>query len=187
MFLNGFFVRSSVLLVDWLLAPVVWLVVAWGARRQRVIAEQGEPLTERESALARRAGVHSVNQVRVLTVDVIPMPLPRVVTRLATRAGLLSPHIAGMTLGHGITLRADCRHDARLLAHELTHVAQVERLGGLHPFMRAYVRECAWPGYPRGPLEQEARAAEHLAMADVLPYTPPKNVPSGIAGLSSVQ
>jgi hypothetical protein len=35
-------------------------------------------------------------------------------------------------------------------------VAQYERLGGIRPFLSAYLRECISPGYPLGALEQEA-------------------------------
>jgi hypothetical protein len=42
------------------------------------------------------------------------------------------------------------------VAHELAHVVQYERFGGIAPFLRAYFRECLDPGYPLGPLEQEA-------------------------------
>jgi len=97
--------------------------------------------------------------VRLVYTTPLPLPLPGVVRCAAQRAGLISPHIAGMTLGYGIALRGDCLGDTRLLAHELAHVAQHERMD-LNGFLRQYVRECVLPGYPRGALEAEARAAE---------------------------
>jgi hypothetical protein len=65
-------------------------------------------------------------------------------------------HTAGLTLNHGIFIRADHWRDRRLVAHELVHVAQYERFGGIRPFLKAYFRECLVPGYPLGSLEQEA-------------------------------
>jgi len=62
---------------------------------------------------------------------------------------------AGLTLNHGIFIRADHWRDRRLVARELVHVAQYER-SGIRPFLKAYFRECLVPGYPLGPLEQEA-------------------------------
>lgn len=53
-----------------------------------------------------------------------------------------------------------CLSDRRLLAHELAHVAQYERLGGFHEFLKQYLEECISPGYPLGDLEQEAKQAE---------------------------
>lgn len=171
--------------MDVLLWPVCRVVLMWARWRERVITGEGAALTACQRELARVAGVVHVDAVRISLADPVPMPLPSVVRQIAIRVGLISPHLAGMTLGHGIALRTDCRCDARLLFHELTHVAQVERLGGIAPFMRAYVRECAWPGYPHGPLEREARAAENyfddsgglvLHDADVLPYNASKTL-----------
>ena len=172
-------------LVDVLLKPVCWVVLAWARQRERAITREGAPLTDFQRELAHMAGVARADAVCISLADQIPVPLPALLRRIATRIGLISPHLAGMTLGHGIALRSDCRHDARLLIHELTHVAQVERLGGIAPFMRAYVRECVWPGYPRGPLEREARAAESqfgevdgraTPDEDVLPYDASKKL-----------
>jgi len=63
---------------------------------------------------------------------------------------------AGITLHYGILIREDCWGDRRLVVHELAHVAQYERLGGIGPFLRAYLRECLLEGYPNGALEREA-------------------------------
>jgi hypothetical protein len=141
-------------------------------REEAHVLRHGERLSAAEAALAQAAGVRDAARVRVLAAARVPSPLPLFLRRVVERLGLVSPHIAGMTLGHAIVLRADCRGDARLLAHELTHVAQYERLGGITGFLRPYLRECAWPGYPRGPLETEARAGERHAriLANVLTY-----------------
>jgi hypothetical protein len=41
----------------------------------------------------------------------------------------------------------------------LVHVAHYERCGGIEAFLKEYVKEVAFdPGYPHGPLEQEAVA-----------------------------
>ena len=43
------------------------------------------------------------------------------------------------------------------MAHELVHTTQYERLGGIEAFLRPYLLEClSAPGYPHGPMEQEA-------------------------------
>lgn len=164
-------------LADMLLSPLVGCVALWARRRERVILREGRPLTADQRALAQAVGVVAVERVRVQPVAVIPMPLPRPLRHAAELFGWVSPHIAGMTLGYGIVLRHDVCGDRRLLAHELAHVAQYERLGRFRGFMRHYVRECLWPGYPRGALEWEARRAEPVAMdtptqqvGNVIPY-----------------
>ena len=61
-----------------------------------------------------------------------------------------------MTFGHGIVIR-NGSHGRGLIAHELTHVMQYERFGGIDGFLKEYIKEVAFPpGYPHGPLEQEA-------------------------------
>jgi hypothetical protein len=159
--------------LDVLLAPLLLCAVAWVARRQASILRNGAPLNIAQRELASALGIGLVERVRVVSTAVIPIPLPRWVRELALRAGWISQHIAGMTLGHGIVIRDDYVDDMRLLAHELAHVSQYERLGGIARFLRQYLRECAWPGYPRGALEREARAAEACCSApaaDVIPY-----------------
>jgi hypothetical protein len=46
--------------------------------------------------------------------------------------------------------------DRRLVVHELVHVMQYERFGGIETFLKEYVQEVVFdPGYPHGPLEEE--------------------------------
>lgn len=162
--------------LDVLLAPLLLCAVVWVHRRQTHILRHGAALNPMQRELALGLGVAAVDRVRVTSVEVIATPLPRWMHVLAQRAGRQSRHIAGMTLGHGIVIRADYLGDTRLLAHELVHVRQYERLGGVARFLRAYLRECVWPGYPHGALECEARAAEAHGSAqgeDVIPYRNP--------------
>ena len=154
--------------LDMLLAPLLLCAMAWVRARQAVILRDGVALSAEQISLARALGVAAAERVRVMPVDGVPMPLPRWARAAAQRMGLISAPIAGMTLGYGIVLRDDCCNDTRLLAHELAHVAQYERLGGINGFLRQYLRECVWPGYPRGALEIEAQAAEKFAAGGVL-------------------
>ncbi|HEX4665027.1 MAG TPA: hypothetical protein VH207_00400 [Chthoniobacterales bacterium] len=55
-------------------------------------------------------------------------------------------------------MRSDCWRDRALVAHELAHTAQYERLGGIAPFLKQYLFECLTIGYPAAPMEQEAIA-----------------------------
>jgi hypothetical protein len=81
------------------------------------------------------------------------------------RVSVLTPGIAGMTLGRWILLRRGHDHDRDLIAHELVHVRQWRELGAvrfLARYLGAYAR-----GRRRGlghraayeaiPLEAEAR------------------------------
>ena len=159
-------------LIDMVLAPLLLCAVQWVRAREATILQAGKPLTGEQLALARVVHVAAPERVRVMAVPAVPLPLPPFLRRTAERLRWLSP-IAGMTLGYGIVLRSDCAQDRRLLAHELAHVAQYERYarikrdgsyghGRFSGFLRRYLRECVWPGYPHGPLEREARRAEAM-------------------------
>jgi hypothetical protein len=150
---------SAIGMLDLLVVPVGLLAAAWVWWRQAQIMRSGVALDREQLKLAEALGVQSAQRVRVVVATPVPLPLPGVVRDIAQRAGWISAHIAGMTLGYGIVLRGDCSADRRLLAHELAHVAQYERLG-LRSFLRQYLRECLWSGYPYGALEIEAQAAE---------------------------
>ena len=81
------------------------------------------------------------------------------------RVPVLTPGIAGMTLGRWILLRRGHDHDADLIAHELVHVRQWSDLGAvcfLVRYLGAYARG-RWrrlghtAAYEAIPLEAEAR------------------------------
>lgn len=134
----------------------------WCRWQERRILKKGVALSRAEEVLARRAGVCEPGLVRLLKVRQVPPSLP-LVRWVGHLLGFMSPHTIGMTLRYGIFIRADHWGEPRLLAHEFAHVAQYERRGGsFYAFLKPYVGECIDPGYPRGPLEKEAQAAEGL-------------------------
>ena len=77
---------------------------------------------------------------------------------------LLTPGVAGMTLGRWVLLRRGHEHDSGLLAHELVHVRQWRERGAvrfLWRYLGSYVR-----GRLRGLAHRDAYAAipfEHEA------------------------
>jgi Domain of unknown function (DUF4157) len=82
------------------------------------------------------------------------------------RVPVLTPGVAGMTLGRWILLRSGHEHDRDLIAHELVHVRQWRELGAarfLVRYLGAYGRG-RWRGlghkaaYEAIPFESEARA-----------------------------
>jgi hypothetical protein len=79
---------------------------------------------------------------------------------------ILTPGVAGMTLGRWILVRRGHEHDDALIAHELVHVRQWRQLGAVR-FLARYLGGYArgrWRGlghqraYAAIPLEAEARA-----------------------------
>jgi len=131
---------------------------AWVDEMERPILENGTPLPARQMEDARIVGVTSPEKVRLLAVDHIPVPKDPTLAQAGALMGLISPMTAGMTLHYGIFIRNDCWGDRALVAHELMHVHQYERLGSIEAFLRQYLMECANEGYPNGAMEQEAVA-----------------------------
>ena len=84
------------------------------------------------------------------------MPIDPQLRAAAETIHFLSPETRGLTLQYGILLRWDCWRERPLIAHELVHAAQYERLGGILPFLRQYLVECLTIGYANAPMELEA-------------------------------
>ena len=140
-----------------LLLPVMLPVgCAWIARQERRILAEGVPLSPTQLADARALGVVEPERVRLLCLPRIPLPRHRFVRWLGARTGTLSTETVGLSARYGIFLRMPFHHDRRLLAHELTHTRQYERLGGIRPFLRRYLHECLTVGYYEAPMEWEA-------------------------------
>jgi len=134
------------------------LAVEWAAKQEQRILREGVLLSEKEIVDATVAGVQQPRRVRLLQVGVIPAPIYPQLKAAAEAIDFLTPATRGLTLQYGIFIRLDCWRDRALIAHELVHTAQYERLGGILPFLRQYLFECVTIGYPEAPMEQEAIA-----------------------------
>ena len=132
----------------------------WVEEQERSILRDGVLLDPEQLEIGRKIGVRDVGRVRLLEVDEVPSPQDPVLQAAAEVAGLVSDLTSGLTARYGIFIRSDYWGNRRLLAHELAHVAQYERLGGIEPFLRRYLTECLSSGYPNGELEQEAKSVE---------------------------
>lgn len=129
---------------------------AWVWQRELSALRQGVPLSQAQYADACALGVRQPGRVRlqrVATIDTFEHPL---LAPLAWATRFAFAQTAGLTLRHAILIQENWWGDRELVAHELAHVAQYERFGGISPFLRAYLRECLDPGYPFGELEQQA-------------------------------
>ena len=134
------------------------LAAAWATEQEERILCDGVPASEKEVGYARAIGVQNPDQVRLLQVETIPRPSQLQLKAACDAIDFLTPATRGLTLGYGIFIRSDCWRDRLLIVHELAHVAQYERLGGILPFLRKYLFECLTMGYAASPLELEAIA-----------------------------
>lgn len=139
---------------------------SWIADLQRSALERGLPLNEVERTDAIAIGVQFPDRVRLLRVDRIPLPDNPVVRKAGLATGLLSVQTAGLAAGYGILVHEHHWRERFLVVHELVHVMQCERAGGIRPFLRAYLRQCLQYGYVSAPLEMEAVDVTCRVMGD---------------------
>jgi hypothetical protein len=138
------------------------IVVNWVTEMEKAILEQGQRLLIENRRDAEEIGICRVDDVRILVLNSIPLPTDPGLKQLVVETELITDKTTGTTFGHGIVLKngSITRH---LIAHELAHVLQYERFGGIEAFLKEYVKEVAFPpGYPNGPLEREANRMADL-------------------------
>jgi hypothetical protein len=134
------------------------LAAQWATEQERLVLCEGVPLSETELADAKAIGVRNPERVRLLRVDSIPVPAHPALRAAASSIHFLTAAPRGLALEYGIFVRTDHWRDRALIAHELVHTAQYQRLGGVVPFLQMYIHQCATVGYPNAPLELEASA-----------------------------
>jgi hypothetical protein len=138
--------------------PLVPAMLDWYNRTEAGLLDRGRVLLPQELAMARDIGVAHPDRVRVVVAETFPMPEDPALRREAARLGLDTLPVSGRAMGYVILLKPDVAGQPTVLAHELTHIAQMERLGR-EVFLRRYFAELAEAGYACSPLEREARAA----------------------------
>jgi hypothetical protein len=138
------------------LAP---LACQWAQSQEAYILEHGAPLAAHQVADARCAGVEAIGRVRVLVVDRIPLPENKELADAARHAQIITDSSKAVAIGHGIVVRADSWQNRELLLHQLVHVAQCERSGGLESFVIEYLLDRRGSrDFSLGSLEEEARS-----------------------------
>jgi hypothetical protein len=146
----------------------------WASEQEHSILHGGVPLSEQEIVDAKAVGVLDPQRVRLLRVDAIPAPRHPMLRMAQSAINLFTSAPRGLTLRHGIFIRSDCWRDRALIVHELVHTAQYERLGGIVPFLRKYLFECATVGYRKSPMEQQAVAMTESICASAVKAPNPK-------------
>jgi hypothetical protein len=92
-------------------------------------------------------------------VDRIPLPEDKELADAARRAQIITDASKAVAIGHGIIIRADSWQNRELLLHQLVHIAQCERSGGLESFVSEYLTDRRDSrNFSLGSLEDEARS-----------------------------
>ena len=146
--------QPSAVDAEWL-NSVAPRAVAWYAQQEAALLPRGRLLTPAEVQLARDMGVQRPEQVRVLVWSDFPFPDDPILAKELKGLGMGSRNVGGFGLGYVVLVKPKYDGERWLLAHELVHVAQRERLG-TDAFVRRYLLELRVLGYARAPLELEA-------------------------------
>jgi hypothetical protein len=146
------------------------LAYQWAKAQEEFVLASGAPLTSRQIEDARRAGIQDCSRVRVLVVDRIPLPDDPELANAARRTGIVTHDTRCIGFGHAVIVRADSWGDRELLLHNLVHIAQCERSGGLEKWVQLYLgnrTNCA--NFTIGSLEDEARrTAREICASDLV-------------------
>ena len=141
------------------LPPLLPKAISWAEGEAARGAGAGRDLTERERDFARKVGVTHPEQIRVITVDALPMPTDPPLRAAAEQTGFLNPRMVGLTLGHSVFICRD-HETPRLLSHEFRHVYQYEQAGSIAEFLPGYLLQIVEHGYDATTFEADACAHE---------------------------
>jgi hypothetical protein len=134
------------------------LVYDWCKANEAFVLAHGAPLGPRQLIDARSAGVQDCSKIRLLVVDRIPLPEDPELAEAARHVRILTEETRCVGFGHAIIIRADAWGDRELLVHNLVHIAQCERSGGLETWVRRYLANRHTSAqFSVGTLEEEAR------------------------------
>jgi hypothetical protein len=150
------------------LLPVAY---QWAKAQEELVLAHGTPLSPQQMADARRAGVQDCERVRVLLVDRIPLPENSELAEATRRTRIITADTRCVGFGHAIIIRVEAWGDRELLVHNLVHIAQCERSGGLEQWVQHYLSDRqASASFTVGALEEEARRiAREICSADATP------------------
>lgn len=137
---------------------LVPLAYAWAKQQEEFILAHGRPLGPTHTWDAQLAGVKDSARIRVLVVDRIPVPENPRLAQEARRVGIITEDTRCMGFGYALIVRGDAWNDRELILHNLVHIAQCERSGGLEQWVRDYLgNRVNSPTFTIGSLEEEAR------------------------------
>ncbi|MEY2555602.1 MAG: hypothetical protein QOF93_746 [Verrucomicrobiota bacterium] len=143
------------------------LAYQWAKAQEEFVLVRGNPLGPKHAHDANLVGVHDCARVRVLVVDRIPLPENPELAKASKRIGIITEDTRGVGFGQALIIRVDAWNDRELILHNLVHIAQCERCGGLEQWVRQYLCDRTnCPNFTFGSLEEEARRVAHEICCD---------------------
>ena len=137
----------------------------WVRHNEKIALRMGRKLSDEELIWAEQIGIAQPEKVRILNVARIPKPVPNLIEKIVNLIGFKTVTPAGMCMRYGIYIKEKYAKEKSLLAHELVHTQQFERLGGLWHFLKIYLKETMILGYANSPLEIEANDTAETILA----------------------
>lgn len=131
------------------------LALDWFKEVESKFLKKGRLLTEKEISMAKSVGVKHPEHVRVIILTDFPSPRNEILHTETKNYGLGNPAEGGRTMGYVVMLKARFKDERWVLAHELAHVAQQEKMG-VQAFVRRFIAERELMGNRRAPLELDA-------------------------------
>lgn len=128
-------------------------LLAWYDKAEAELLPQGRPLNPAELTIARTLKIQHPDRVRIVVLETFLLPDDAELHAEAKQGGMGSED--ARTMGDAILLKPYLHENPTVIAHELVHIAQHDRLGRA-AFMRRYLTELEVLGYDAAPLEVEA-------------------------------
>ena len=144
------------------------LAFNWAKQQEEFVLKHGHPLGPTHAWDAHLAGVQDCARIRVLVVDRIPLPENPKLAEASRRLRIITEDTRCVGIGHALIVRGDAWNDRELILHNLVHIAQCERAGGLEQWCRLYLdNRITCTNFTAGSLEEEARrVAREICTAD---------------------
>jgi len=132
------------------------LTLEWFNDIEKQYLAKGRTLTTEEIQMARAIGVSRPEKIRVIILKDFPYPANETLMLHTKNYGMGSSAEGGRTMGNIIMLKAQRKDERWLLAYELAHIAQQEKLGR-NAYVRQFITELEMLGRKRAPLELNAQ------------------------------
>ena len=132
------------------------LALQWVNEIEQKYVNTGRSLNKEELQMARSLGVSQPEKVRVIVLKSFPDPGNNFLLLQTKNYGLGASSEGGRTMGNIIMLKAQHKDKRWLMARELAHIVQQEKMGR-NAYVRRFIAEYEIVGRQRSPLELEAR------------------------------
>ena len=144
-------------------------MIQYAEAMEQQILRDGRPLNDDEIELAKMAGIKHPEKVRFLILDSVPLPESEYLQQELDKIGFLEllKRAGGTAKGYGVLLATKDAHKLDYLVHELVHVEQYERLGGIANAYRQHWPNLRENGYRKSALEDEAYSRTEEIMAEL--------------------